>query len=402
MKRFHYSYMLLLLTPVIADAQKPVYVEVNAGTTERKQTPITVSSPSKLKSDRPYQVVDGSKVFPAQVLNDSTLAFILPDRLPVGAKKTYRINPITTKKDYAPTVTLQEDEYGIRVSAGKKPVFYYHTREALPPIDSQTWYRRSGFIHPLYSPDGRVLTDDFPEGHRHQHALFTAWTNTTYKKAFVDFWNQQSKKGTVEHVKVLKKTEGPVMAQLQVELNHKSLQHGQVLKEIWTINCFPFTDFFLFDLISEQTNITSDTLYLNKYHYGGLGLRGSKEWNPEDKNNFKNKWEVLTSEGGRDSAANHTHVKWVDGSGIVNGGMAGVTVFSHPSNFRYPQAIRVHATMPYFVYSPVVDGAFTINPGETYRSQYRYYVHTGKLDTATAQRLEQDYATPPVVKAYIK
>lgn len=394
---------ILLLLPVLVQAQRKfLIVEVNAGSAPRYQTPITVRLPQKFPVGDAWELknLKSGKRLPAQLLDDTTLVFILADSLAAGSSQQYQLQK--ANKEPKPSVTLEEKEYGILVSAHAKPIFFYHTKESLPPIDTQTWYRRSGFIHPVYSPNGRILTDDFPEGHRHQHALFSAWTNTTFKKSFVDFWNQQHKKGTVEHVEVLKKIQGPVVARLQVKLRHKSLEHGPVLEEIWTLNCYPFSDHFLFDLLSEQTNITNDTLFLNKYHYGGFGFRGSREWNMDDKENFKNKWQVLTSEGVRDSVANHTHVKWVDGSGLVNGEMVGATVFAHPGNFRYPQAIRVHATMPYFVYSPVVDGAFTIDPGATYRSQYRYYVHNGKADVTAANRLEKDYATPPVVKTYLR
>ena len=36
-------------------------------------------------------------------------------------------------------------------------------------------YVRSGYIHPLYGPDGEVLTDDSPADHLHHHGLFWTW-----------------------------------------------------------------------------------------------------------------------------------------------------------------------------------------------------------------------------------
>src|SRR5690606_33888524 len=110
------------------------------------------------------------------------------------------------------------------------------------------------------------LTDDFPAGHTHQHGLFHAWVNTTFKKHFVDFWNQHNKTGNVEHAEVLRVTEGPVMAEVQVLLRYVSFQHGEVLREQWTMRFYPFNQYYLFDCYLEQRNITSDTLHLNKYH----------------------------------------------------------------------------------------------------------------------------------------
>jgi hypothetical protein len=266
---------------------------------------------------------------------------------------------------------------------------------AEPPADSPVNYRRSGFIHPLHSPAGDTLTDDFPSGHIHQHALFAAWTQTRFKNQLVDFWNQHQKKGTVEHVEVLQTEQGPVCARLETLLRYRSLEYGEVLTEKWTITVFPFKDYFLFDLWLEQTNTTTDTLFLEKYHYGGMAFRGSKYWNPVDKKYFSSNWQVLTSEGARDSAANHTHATWVDASGRIRNKFAGVTVFNHPSNFRYPQAIRVHPAMPYWAYAPMVDGAFNIPPGGKYYARFRYYVHDGLPDEKIIERINKDYNNPP-------
>jgi hypothetical protein len=52
-----------------------------------------------------------------------------------------------------------------------------------------------------------------------------------------------------------------------------------------------------------------------------------------------------------------------------------ITVFNHPSNYRYPQAIRVHPNFPYWAYAPVVDGPFTIDPGKNILRSSGYYVH---------------------------
>ena len=96
--------------------------------------------------------------------------------------------------------------------------------------------------------------------------------------------------------------------------------------------------------------------------------------------------------------ANQTHARWVDAFGLIDGAGAGAAVFNHPSNFRYPQAIRVHPDMPYWAYSPVVDGAFTINPGEHYRAQFRYFLHDGPVDKYLLEMVEKDWIDPPQVK----
>lgn len=398
MKGIQVLCILCLLFSRLLQAQEPPFtIEVQAGKYARYQTPIQVNLPKPLPGGL-YSIKNTKtgKSATGQLLDSMTIVFILPDSMEPGTRNTYTVSYSSSGKMFLRSATITQNKEGIQVNVKGKPLFFYHTQEALPAGDS-SYYRRSGFIHPLYSPGGQILTDGFPAGHTHQHGIMNAWTKTTFRKEFVDFWNQQSKKGTVEHIEVSKAKEGPVVTELRVKLRHRSLLHGEVLREMWVIRIYPFSDYFLFDLISEERNVTTDTLILEKYHYGGLAFRGSSHWNDQDKKNYQNRWSILTSEGIRDSAANHTHARWVDASGLINGQAAGATVFDHPVNFRYPQPIRVHPTMPYWVYSPVVDGAFTINPGTWYRSQYRYYVHQQMANATTLERFEKDWVVPPDV-----
>src|SRR6056300_243087 len=36
-------------------------------------------------------------------------------------------------------------------------------------------YNRANYIHPLYTLDGDILTEDFPEDHLHHRGIFWAW-----------------------------------------------------------------------------------------------------------------------------------------------------------------------------------------------------------------------------------
>lgn len=382
-------------------AQK-VFIHISVAATGQASTPVRVQLSKPLPGNTSYQLYNQKtrKAIPAQLLDSMTLVFMTEEKMPVG-NHTYLLVAGKKINNDSP-ISIEKQENGLLVKVKNKPLFFYHIKEAMPPPDSPSYYRRSGFIHPLYSPSGKILTDDFPVGHAHQHAIFTAWTNTTFKKSSVDFWNQHSKKGTVEHVQLEDIVQGPVVSQIKTRLRFKSVEFGEVLQEKWIITIYPSGNYFLFDLESEQQNTTNDTLFLNTYHYGGLAFRGSRQWNHEDPGNFKSSWNILTSEGIKDSGANATHARWVDASGKIDEGIAGATVFNHPSNFRYPQAIRVHPTMPYWAYAPVVDGPFFIAPGAFYRSKFRYYVHDGKASPEVIEKLYAAWATPVSVKLIYK
>lgn len=60
---------------------------------------------------------------------------------------------------------------GILIREGRKKVLFYQ----LAPSSLRGKFERANYIHPLYGIDGAVLTEDFPEDHRHHRGIFWAW-----------------------------------------------------------------------------------------------------------------------------------------------------------------------------------------------------------------------------------
>jgi hypothetical protein len=128
---------------------------------------------------------------------------------------------------------------------------------------------------------------------------------------------------------------------------------------------------------------------LLKHHYGGMALRGARSWDAGHAH-------ILTS-GGKDRiAGNHTHPRWCDLFGPVGDRTAGIAFLTHPANFRAPEPLRIHPTMPYMVYSPSHLGDWEITPGTPHVSRYRFVVHDGSLPEATTNRLWLNFAEPLV------
>lgn len=69
-----------------------------------------------------------------------------------------------------PFRVLETDE-GVLISEGDRKVLFY--QRAPRSLDGR--YRRANYVHPLYDLDGEVLTEDFPEDHRHHRGIFWAW-----------------------------------------------------------------------------------------------------------------------------------------------------------------------------------------------------------------------------------
>ena len=67
-------------------------------------------------------------------------------------------------------------------------------------------------------------------------------------------------------------------------------------------------------------------------------------------------------------------------------------MLSHRNNFRFPQAVRLHPSKPYFCFAPMVDGEFTIEPEENYVSYYRYIAHDDSPDADAIQQKWTEFA----------
>ena len=67
--------------------------------------------------------------------------------------------------------SIQQDETGLLVSEGGKPVFFYQTEKQVCGEGCVL----NNFIHPLYGPSGDTLTEKFPVDHPHHRGIFWAW-----------------------------------------------------------------------------------------------------------------------------------------------------------------------------------------------------------------------------------
>lgn len=396
--------LLVLLSACTAPRAIPGWsIELQAGAHHRKNAIVEFTLPTGFAHHNPLALLNPltGQSTPIQRRVNASAVFILDEPLAAGQKRTYQLVKLRNKS--TKIIQAHENSGTLALTTGNQQILDYQMDTRYPPPGNPDYYRRSGFIHPLYSPGGQVVTDGFPEDHMHQHALFFAYTNTTYRDSFTDFWNQQLEKAAVEFVELKEKRSGPVFAGFTARHRHSSRQFGPVLEEEWQVEAYEPAGaaggLYVLDLQSTQKITGADTLFINEYHYGGLGIRGSAEWNAADSLRYSNPMQVLTSEGLRDRvAANHSRPRWTAIYGQIDGRMAGLAVFDHPDNFRHPQPIRMHPEMPYFSLSPMVLGAYQLVPGETYKMKYRIVTFQGEPDAERLEALWQDYAVPPVAE----
>jgi hypothetical protein len=116
-----------------------------------------------------------------------------------------------------------DDEGALQIQCGGQGVLQYYHVHASPPEGGDPPYTRSGFIHPLWSPAGEILTDIHPPDHLHHMGIWMPWTNTEFEGRKIDFWNLKAGKGTVRFKKFLSQTSGPVYGGFVARQEHVDL-----------------------------------------------------------------------------------------------------------------------------------------------------------------------------------
>jgi hypothetical protein len=396
-------------------------VTVSAGAVDRRQSVVVYAADAGQTGASVRLTGDDGVGVPVQVRPDGQAAFVLP-ALKAGATRTYREEVVLPPAGGAGPaaagtaaagdrlgVTAERTAGGVAVSAGGRPVFTYRGQIVPPPPGFGPEYARGGYLEPLQTPAGIRVTDDYPPNHKHHHGVWAPWTATRFEGRKPDFWNMGQKSGTVEFVDLGPTWSGEVAAGFVAKHRFMDLsakpEPKAALNETWGVQAYvagpAATEpgaaakppaYHRFDWQSTQTCATDSPLVLPKYYYGGLGVRGNRQWDGAENCAF------LTSEGKTRKDGNDAAAKWVALYGKVDGKPAYVAVLCHPGNVRSPQPLRLHPKEPFLCYAPQIAGDMAIEPGKPYVSRYRFVVGDGEPDKGELDRLWADYADPAKVE----
>jgi len=246
-------------------------------------------------------------------------------------------------------------------------------------------FKHGAHLHPICSPSGKLVTGNHPDDHRWHRGVWMAWTKTEFGDSHPDFWNMgkvgEALAAEVRFDKLTKSWGGPDSGGFisqHLFLDHSHAPDQKVLNETWEVSvsqkALDGVLANIIDLTSTQTCATDKPLKLPQYHYGGLGVRGNLAWNPVEAAT------MLTSEGHDRKSGDNTKAKWVHLGGQIDGEPTGIAVLIHPSNFRFPQPLRLNPKNPQLCVAPSQDGDWSIEPGKPYISKYRLLVYDGKPD----------------------
>ena len=314
---------------------------------------------------------------------------------------------VRTAENFLKVHGSMNGEDGMTLSIkGQEVLNYRMDKKRKPRPDVSDVILRAGYLHPVRSPSGAIVTGDYPANHPHHHGIWTPYTKATFQGRATDFWNMQNKKGRVDLVHAGFGSAGnpgearPVFEELEAMTGMVDLtgpKETTALWDFWSLLLYDIPDapkpMVVFDLTTEQACATHDPVELPEYHYGSFGLRGPEAWDGQDGARF------LTSEGITDrKKGDGTRARWCYLGGKTSAGISGTAVLGHPENFRFPVPLRLHPDMPYFSIVPQKLGAFSIQPGKPYVTRYRFVVTDGEPDAKLFDACWNSLAHPAVVK----
>lgn len=294
----------------------------------------------------------------------------------------------------APRWSAERGDGDLVVRYGRQELLRYAIAERKSDEADKDYLTRSGYFHPVRTLAGDLVTDDFSPDHAHQHGIFFAWTESRYGDTKTEFWNQHLRRGTIRHAGLGPSGGGAVLAGFETKQVYRLPESDEaVLEETWQARCFALdAQTWLLDLTVKQIALTDVPFVNQKYHYGGLGLRGARHWTPDVAS-------FLTSERKDRLAGNATRPLWSALSGPVESRKPTLAVLDCPSNFRYPTPVRLHPSMPYFAIAPMIEGEFEISKERPFVARYGVVVTSDAVAPERLDSLQAAFAADLTVRS---
>ena len=352
-----------------------------------------------------YRDVEGNRVLLKSQLQqgDQNVLWFIPDAAiePKSIAK-FILEVKEGKPDNIETAFVSIDNNNIHLVAKDKPVLDYRHAFQEAPADANPIYGKSGFIHPLYSPEGNVLTRIQPDDHYHHYGIWNPWTKTKVEGKETDFWNLLLGEGTVRYGGLLAKTSGSVFSSFKLKQEHVNYQNKGAdevaINETWEVKSYPVTidakPCWIIDMKITLSNNLDSIIELTNYRYGGgIGFRATEYWTNQNS-------KVLTSEGKTRKDADGTFARWCKVEGAFPSGTnSGIVFFSHPDNRAHPEPMRVWPEDAnngrgdmFFEFCPIRHQKWDLLPNKEYILKYRMLVFDDELSAEIAESVWQTFA----------
>jgi hypothetical protein len=325
-----------------------------------------------------------------------------------GENAVFEIHRVAGEKSVN-VVIANRDPENIQIKSGDKEILSYRHALMEAPAGTDPLYRRyGGYIHPLKSPSGNILTNIQPPDHYHHYGIWNPWTLTYFEGREVDFWNLAKGLGTVKYAGTISTWSGELYGGFKVRHEHIDFsapgEDKTAMNEIWEVRAWNVNlekqPIWLIDFVFTLSCATDSLVRLDAYRYGGgIGFRATAEWTSTNSS-------VLTSEGKTRRDADGSFARWcmITGETGMNH-TSGIIFMSHPANRSHPEPMRVWPEDAnngrgdvFFEFCPIRHKPWIFYPGQEYVLRYRLVVFEGTITSETADVLWNNYAYPVKTK----
>ena len=227
----------------------------------------------------------------------------------------------------SPFAFRELDQSSLELTENGKPVLVYNHGMLLKEGVAENW-RRSCYIHPLYAPDGTIVTDDFPKDHLHHRGVFWAWPVVKIDGVTYDPWAVEGIK--TRFVRWIARDTAKDSARLAME-NGWFIDHAKVLKETVQIVAHPAVagrrslDLTLaFEAIEKPVEVSGSRQA--KKGYGGFGVRFAP----------REKTVIRTDAGIEEKDTDRVPHPWAALDASLQGHSASLRIDIDPANPAFP------------------------------------------------------------------
>jgi len=241
---------------------------------------------------------------------------------------------------------------------------------------------RSSYIHPLYSPEGKNLTDDFPDDHLHHHGLFWTWPGIIADEKNTQTWMPADLRQFF--VRWVKREIDKDVALLEIENAWKFDNGETVARETVSLRIHASDgksraiDVRLTLRAIKGPIVISGSGDPNKA-YGGFSFRGAP---------FLKGAVITTNSGELKNDSDFEKYLWVD----LSAEESGVAIFVSPDHPGFPTIWCIRNSYAGFI-NPSWPGQnpVTLDPGNPASLAYRMYIHSGNATEGKVAEAYQDF-----------
>ena len=293
---------------------------------------------------------------------------------------------IEVDRPSANSLQILEEDGGYRVIDAGGPALFYQ----LEPTSLEGRYQRSNYVHPLYGLDGEVLTEDFPEDHRHHRGVFWTWHQVRIGDIRAgDPWLAQEFSWSVEEARVLPGRNGLYLRHRWYSPDYIEGREP-IAEETAEVVVHPATgtvrmiDFDI-RLRALQKDVQLGGSEDDK-GYGGFSVRVKMV---PDLRFAAAEGEVLPARAPIDAGS------WVDFSADFGGrgSPSGVAILVHPDSAGYPQPWILRSPATPSMQNPVWPGPDSVPlPADDHvRLRYRLVVHRGTAEDVDLAAMAEEF-----------